>query len=348
MLKEPKKRMPAEWENPVNILITYPGRNTDWDYILEEARNQFDGMIESLLEGGEKVWLITDGEISPELREKILKGEGRIFDNIPYNDTWTRDYGFITIEENGNYRLLDFGFNGWGLKFAADKDNLVNLELVKKGYVESDNYLNCRDFTLEGGSIESDGKGTILTTASCLCSPNRNGGLTEEEAENVLKNRLGAQRVLWLHHGFLEGDDTDSHIDTLARIAPDDTILYVAPPKNSADIHYAELCEMEKELKTFLTSDGKPFRTIPLPFPDPIYDEDGYRLPATYANYLVTGNNLYLPVYNQPENDKEALESIKKAFPNHKIYTVNCLTLIKQHGSLHCSTMQMYQNPSKQ
>lgn len=342
MLKKLKKRMPAEWEAPRHILITYPGKNTDWDYILHEAKDQFNRMIQTFLEGGESVWLITDGEISPELREKILKSNGKVFDDISYNDTWTRDYGFITIEENGNYRILDFGFNGWGLKFAADKDNLINLELVKKGYLESNKYFNYRDFILEGGSIESDGMGTILTTASCLCSPNRNGGLTEVEIENVLKNRLGAQRVLWLHHGFLEGDDTDSHIDTLARIAPEDTILYVAPPKDPNDIHFAALCKMEKELKTFLSQAGKPFRIIPLPFPDPIFDEEGNRLPATYANYLVTRENLYLPIYNQPENDKKAIESVKKAFPKHKVHTVNCRTLIKQHGSLHCSTMQLY------
>lgn len=213
---------------------------------------------------------------------------------------------------------------------------------MEKGFISKKEYKNNRDYTLEGGSIESDGNGTLLTTTRCLCSPERNGGKKKEEIEKILRQRLGAQRVLWLDYGFLEGDDTDSHVDTLARIAPNDTIVYVAPPENRDDVHYEELKKMEEQLKEFTTKNGKPYRLIALPFPDAIFDSDGQRLPATYANYLVTESNIYVPVYGQKEKDTLACSAIQEAFPGHKLHTVDCRTLIKQHGSLHCSTMQRY------
>lgn len=336
------KSMPAEWENPDRILLTLPSANTDWNYILPEALDQFDRLIDKLLEGGEKVTLIVAQDAPSNLLDKYRAMGVEIISDIDFNDTWTRDYGPITVDCGNELLELDFGFNGWGLKFEADKDNLVNLNMVEKGYRPKERYRDNRDYTLEGGSIESDGLGTILTTSRCLCSPNRNGGKKKAEVEKILATRLGARRVLWLDYGFLEGDDTDSHIDTLARIAPDNTIVYVAPPKDKKDVHYKELKNMERQLKAFRTEEGKPYRLISLPFPEPIFDEEGCRLPATYANYLVTGSSVYMPVYGQPENDREAVEKIKLVFPDHKVYTVECLTLIKQHGSLHCSTMQLY------
>ena len=336
------RRMLAEWENPKAILMAYPHQNSDWNYILPEAQNQFDRIINSLLDGGEKLILLSQVDLPRPLENKIKKSGSLILKDIPYNDTWTRDYGPITIFKNGDMAELDFGFNGWGLKFASDRDNLVNLNLVTRGYRNQNSFENHRDFILEGGSLETDGKGMLLTTTRCLCSDNRNGGKSKEEIEPILKEKLGVSRILWLDHGFLEGDDTDSHIDTLARLAPENTIVYVAPPKEKMDPHYSELKLMEEELNSFRTIEGKPFRCIPLPFPDPIYDENGERLPATYANYLVTSKAVYLPVYNQPENDRKAVEAIERAFPNHRIFTIDCRTLIKQHGSLHCSTMQLY------
>lgn len=337
-----RKKMIPEWDNPRRILITMPGKKTDWNYILEEAHAQYKELIEALINGGEKIIMICDDSAPEETVALVKENGGTVVTDIPYNDTWTRDYGPITILKENKLRELDFGFNGWGLKFASDKDNLVNLRMAEKGYRDRKKYKNRRDFTLEGGSIESDGEGTILTTSRCLCSPERNGGKSKEEIERILRHRIGAKRVLWLDHGFLEGDDTDSHVDTLARIAPDHTIVYVAPPKDRQDVHHDELVKMESQLKEFRTADGHPYRLLPLPFPDAIYDEDGQRLPATYANYLVTTNNVYVPVYGQPENDDRACEVIQQAFPNHKLHRVNCCTLIKQHGSLHCSTMQLY------
>lgn len=343
MQKEIKKmRMPAEWENPERILLAFPSKETDWAYILNEATDQFIRLLEALVWGGEKILLLA-AEDTPEKATRLVEENGgTVVKTVEFNDTWTRDYGPLTIEENGTLKELDFGFNGWGLKFAADKDNLVNLRLTQEGYRDIANYSNNRDYELEGGSIETDGKGTILTTSRCLCSPNRNGGKSKEEIEKILKERLGAERVLWLDHGFLAGDDTDSHIDTLARMAPNDTIIYTGTPEDQNDIHFQELLKMENQLKNLRTKEGEPYRLQALPFPDPIFDENGERLPATYANYLVTGRNLYVPTYGQPEKDREAISKISEIFPDHKAWAVDCRTLIKQHGSLHCSTMQLY------
>ena len=195
------------------------------------------------------------------------------------------------------------------------------------------------DFVLEGGSIESDGKGTILTTSKCLLAPHRNQPLTKEQIEARLLEALHAERILWLDYGYLAGDDTDSHIDTLARFCPDDTIAYVQC-LDKEDEHYAELSKMEAQLQSFRTTNGKPYRLIPLPMAKAIYDEDGNRLPATYANFLITNGAVLMPTYGDASTDLKAKERLQEAFPHHDIIGIDCQTLIIQHGSLHCCTMQ--------
>ena len=253
--------------------------------------------------------------------------------------SFIRDHGFITLLQNdGTPLLLDFCFNGWGMKFAANKDNLINWNLYQSNLLKG-SYTNCRNFILEGGSIESDGKGTMLTTSTCLLAPNRNDVMTREDIELYLKERFNLQQVLWLDHGFLAGDDTDSHIDTLARLCPDNTIVYVQCT-DSADEHYDELSKMEEQLKTFRTLENTPYRLLPLPMPTAIYDEEGERLPATYANFLIMNDAILYPTYNQPDNDQKAAQILAQAFPEKDIVGIDCCPLIKQHGSLHCVTMQ--------
>jgi len=257
---------------------------------------------------------------------------------IPTNDTWIRDYGYISIKENGNNKLLDFTFDGWGGKFEASLDNAVNTTLHKKGYMGT-TPLECIDFVLEGGSIESDGEGTILTTSACLCNPNRNDGLSKEKVEEYLVKYLGTKRVLWLDHGYLAGDDTDSHIDTLARFVNSTTIMYVKC-EDQTDEHYEALNKMQTQLQNFRTKEGKPYTLIPLPMTKAIYNEDKKRLAASYANFLITNDALLYPTYND-KNDKVAQAIFKTFFPDKEIIPINCLKLIEQGGSLHCSTMQV-------
>ena len=260
------------------------------------------------------------------------------FSILNSNDTWARDHGFITLtDDEGHHRLLDFCFNGWGEKFPAELDNAINRRLYDEGKLGGD-YVDCLDFVLEGGSIESDGRGTVFTTTGCLLAPHRNQPLTKAQIEERLKRELHAERILWIDHGNLTGDDTDGHIDTLVRICPDDTLLYMGCD-DPEDEQYDELRLMEEQLKTFRTIDGRPYRLKKLPMPRPIYDGDD-RLPATYANFLIINGAVLCPTYAQPDLDAEALRIIGEAFPDREIVGIDCRSIIKQHGSLHCCTMQ--------
>ena len=273
--------------------------------------------------------------VAPEEAQPIINFQLSIINS---NDTWARDHGFITLtDDEGHHRLLDFCFNGWGEKFPAELDNAINRRLYDEGKLGGD-YVDCLDFVLEGGSIESDGRGTIFTTTGCLLAPHRNQPLTKAQIEERLKRELHAERILWIDHGNLTGDDTDGHIDTLVRICPDDTLLYMGCDDPN-DEQYNELRLMEEQLKTFRTIDGRPYRLKKLPMPRPIYDGDD-RLPATYANFLIINGAVLCPTYAQPDLDAEALRIIGEAFPDREIVGIDCRSIIKQHGSLHCCTMQ--------
>ena len=319
-MKMKKRRMLAEWEPQSCIQLTWPHAHTDWAPILPEITAVYEQMKAAI-----------------EQFEPVL-----VVDEIPHNDTWARDHGFITIEEVSDERLevrelklLDFCFNGWGEKFEAALDNQINRQLYDKGLVKGI-YEDHLDFVLEGGSIESDGKGTVFTTECCLMAPHRNQPLTKQQIEERLMQYLGAERIVWLQHGSLLGDDTDGHIDTLVRICPDDTLLYTG-----GDDDHPDLALMEQELQQLRTTDGHPYRLLKLPLPHPIFG-DGERLPATYANYLVINGAVLVPTYNQPDLDAEALRIVGQTFPNRQAIGIDCCAVIKQHGSLHCCTMQYY------
>ncbi len=333
----------AEWEECQAVLLALPEKHTDWNYILNEARNQYRSILESFTRNGLHCVLLTsDKKQAAELLKDCNKDLLTLI-NVDYNDTWTRDYGPVSVVRGDRLRVLDFGFNGWGLKFASDKDNLVNLHLNDMSVIKPEVYCNERDFILEGGSVESDGRGTILTTSRCLCSPNRNGGKNKAEMNKILHDRLGAEHVLWLDYGYLEGDDTDSHIDTLCRMAPDNTILFTGC-RDMDDPHFEQLLKMRAQLTMFRTPEGEPYNLVELPLPDPVFDEEGNRLPASYANYLVTPEKIFMPVYSQPGKDTLACHTLRIAFPDHDVVPIECTTLVKQHGSLHCATMQLPDN----
>lgn len=335
-----QRRFPAEWETESIILMALPNAYTDWEETLEDVLYTYKCIIEAFIDAGEEVLFLVRDKDEAKRIIGIAEGVSLHYLEYDFNDTWTRDYGPLTVEIDCAWKALDFGFNGWGLKFAADKDNLATLALVKAGILKEDAYANCRDFILEGGSVESDGHGIVLTTSRCLCSPNRNGGKSKRQLEETLHRLLGAEKILWLDHGALEGDDTDSHIDTLARLCPDNTILFT-DYGDEKDSHHEEMANMRRQLEEFTSLQDKPFRLIPLPFPKPQYDKEGRRLPATYANYLATDRNVFFPTYSDPEKDIAAKRAISMAFPGHNITGIDCRALIVQHGSLHCATMQI-------
>ena len=323
-------RLPAEWESQWGVQLTWPHADTDWAPMLDEITVTYEDMAREIARREHLLIVTPEGADLSSLTPLLIP--------LPSDDTWARDHGFISlIDDQGHRRLLDFRFNGWGEKFPASQDNALNRRLYDLGAIEGD-YVDCLDFVLEGGSIESDGRGTIFTTTGCLLAPHRNQPLTKAEIEDRLKQALCAERILWIDHGNLTGDDTDGHIDTLVRICPDDTLLYVGCD-DPADEQYAELKLMEEQLTTFRTLEGKPYRLLKLPMPRAIYDGKD-RLPATYANFLVVNGAVLCPTYAQPDLDAEALRLIGEAFPEREIVGIDCRSIIKQHGSLHCCTMQ--------
>ena len=330
------RKMVAEWGKQRCVLMSFPHEETDWaEGSLTEALTPFIRIAQAIAYGQPVYIICRDKEA---ISKHFCSKNNISFIQIPTNDTWIRDYGYLSIQEEGESKLLDFTFDGWGGKFEAGLDNNVNTALHHKGYMGI-TPLEQIDFVLEGGAVESDGEGTILTTSVCLCNPNRNGGLTKAQIEERLQRYLGAQRILWLDHGYLTGDDTDSHIDTLARFVNSETIVYVKCD-DKEDEHYEALGKMEAQLHTFKTAEGKPYTLIPLPMCETKVDKAGNRLPATYANFLITNDALLYPTYSD-KNDKKVGELFAALFLDREIIPINCLKLIEQGGSLHCSTMQV-------
>ena len=339
MLSKRNRSFAAEWDCQDGILIAWPHAGTDWAYMLDEVTACYVQLAKAVLQDDERLVIVAPDadEVRTALGSDVDWSRITIVE-LPTNDTWVRDYGPITVWHEGRMSLADFTFNAWGMKFAADCDNLVTSRLNERGVFNMP-LLNNRDIVLEGGSIETDGNGTVMTTTCCLTAPNRNDAMSREEMEQVLLERLGCVKMLWLDHGSLAGDDTDGHIDTLARFAPGGIILYTGCD-DPEDEHFEPMRQMEEQLKTFTDADGNHYHLIKLPQPDACYDEIS-RLPATYANFLVTNHQVLVPIYGQPEKDLQACQLIGDAFPGRKVTGIDCQALICQHGSLHCATMQL-------
>ena len=328
---------PPEWYPQSAVQLTWPNEKTDWSDTLDETCSVYTNLAFEIVRH-EKLLIVCDNESLVRSQLFGINFDRIIFKEMDYNDTWARDHGGITVFINEKPVVYDFIFNGWGMKFAAGKDNLITRRLAAaKTFREDIEVVNMQPFVLEGGSIESDGNGTMLTTVECLSSVNRNEYLNKEQLEYHLKDFFGAKRILWLENGYLAGDDTDSHIDTLARFCDERTIAYVKCT-DEADEHFAELKAMEEELKIFQTLDGQPYKLIPLPMAKPVY-ENGKRLPATYANFLIINGAVLMPFY-KTEKDEEAKKALKEAFPDREVIGIDCGPLIRQGGSLHCITMQ--------
>lgn len=333
------RRLPAEWEEQDGVLLAWPHAKTDWHDTLAQVQKVFVEIARAISRY-EQLVIVTPAIIPAEeqLRRAGISPDRFTLYRIPTNDTWSRDFGPITVYENNQPVLYDFGFNGWGLKFAAHHDNLVTAQLAAQGAFGK-NTVRVPGLVLEGGSIDSDGAGTVLTTTKCLLSANRNPHLDRHSLEQTLGNLLGVKRFCWLNNGSLYGDDTDAHIDTLARFCPDNTIAYVCCD-DPHDEHFTTLAAMAQELRALRTINGQPYQLVPLPWPQPCFAPDGHRLPATYANFLIINRAVLVPTYGIPQ-DTAAVETIARLFPDRETIGINCRPLINQHGSLHCVTMQL-------
>lgn len=308
-----------EWEKQDFVQLVLPHKNSDWNCCFDEVIKTFKEIAFTIAKYQKVLILYQEDEIL-----KTFKHRNFIFRKIDTNDTWSRDFGAISIKENGQLKLLDFKFNGWGLKFPSNLDNNISRKLFK--------YLISYNFTLEGGAIDSNGE-TLLVTTECLMEKNRNYPLSKNEIDIFLKDIFGIKDIIWIENGYLSGDDTDSHIDTLARFVNKNTIVYMKCYDEN-DEHFIALNKMEAELKK------TNFNLIPLPLPKAIYYEKE-RLPATYVNFLIINNALLLPIYDD-ENDQKVIDIFKNIFPNREIIAINSNSLIKQHGSIHCVTKEYF------
>lgn len=366
--QKPQIRLKAEWEKQRAILLSFPHANSDWASHIDEARACFVEIIKVITQF-EKVIICLDAQdlqgfafLRNEFARDFAKSTIENFHTFCFsslklsetitiafvrtNDTWARDFGVITLSSQSPQNppkniLLNFCFNGWGLKYSANFDNQINANLKKMKILKDT--MRTIDFVLEGGSIDTDGAGTLLTTSACLLEPNRNPSLSKSQIQSKLKKTLGISRVLWVDFGYLRGDDTDSHIDMLARFVDRQTIAYVGCDDIN-DEHYEELAKMQAQLKSFRQKNGKPYKLIRLPFVSAIYESNDTgkeRLPASYANFLFVNGGLLVPTYDD-KNDKKAIEILSNALPHLRVVGVNARTLIKWHGSLHCITMQLY------
>ncbi len=321
------KRLIGEFEEQSFTQIIFPHEDTDWKPYLKEAQKNFIDIIDAVIKY--QKCLVVCSDIS-SVKSHFKPHENLHFIEYKTDDTWARDSSALCVETDTGIKLLDFEFTAWGDKFEASKDNLMSRNIAK--YYSKD--LESIGFILEGGGIESNGENIILTTSACMLNKNRNAELDAVEITQKLNSLFGATQILYLNHGYLSGDDTDSHIDTLARFISKNQIMYVKC-EDKKDEHYEELKLMEEELK--LLSKEHDLELIALPMPSAIYFQEE-RLPATYANFLFVNGAILLPIYGIKE-DKEAINLFKRTFVHLNIIPINCEILIRQHGSLHCVTM---------
>lgn len=315
----------AQWQAQENIFFALPDINTDWAPYLEDILDSYEDLVSKVCKF-EKVILISS---EAQSFERFKKYENVEFMQIPINDTWIRDFGPIDFIKDDKIASYNFKFNAWGGKFEANLDNAVNEQIFKnlKGDLIDIN------LELEGGSIDFNGQGVMLTTSECLLNANR-GSRDKNFLDKVLKKLFGLEEIIWLDHGFILGDDTDSHIDTLARFVNENTIVYMVCDDES-DIHYSELKSMEEELRK------TKFNLVPLYLPKAIF-YDGKRLGATYCNFIFINNALIMPIYGDDEADKKAIETMKNLVKDREIIPVRAEVFLRQNGSLHCSSQIRY------
>ncbi|AEE21296.1 Agmatine deiminase [Glaciecola sp. 4H-3-7+YE-5] len=329
-------RLLPEWAPQEAIILAWPDDKTDWQPWLADVIQVYLTIIATLNQAGTGViLLIRDDQRSTftSLSKDFAQPIDRVLlVRADYNDTWVRDYGFLTCHSSGGMQPIEFNFNGWGNKFDAKKDNQINQQVLA-GLCRLP--LQSFDVVAEGGALEIDDAGVLLSTEFCLSNPERNGDMTMSQYRGAFKVALGAKSVHIFQHGHLEGDDTDGHIDTLVRFTPDDGLVVQSAFNVPDDSHHAGLAALVTECREALP-EHKIFE-LPLPC---VFNQQGERLPASYANYLINNKQILCPVYQQPQDDL-AMEVMAKAYPGHSIVPINCLPLVQQFGSLHCISMQV-------
>lgn len=331
----------AEWANQDGVLLAWPHAQSDWLPLLARIERVYAELLYHIARFEHVVLLCHSEDLAESVREKLtvrgIKPERVHILTVPYNDTWLRDSGPLTVADTQQVQVCDFRFNGWGGKFDATLDDRICHALSQHPLFQA--RYQSYDVILEGGSIDTDGAGTLLTTRQCLLTETRNPDMQVSDYENLFAREFGIERVLWLQHGTLEGDDTDGHVDMLARFCDPNTIAYTSCER-SEDVHYPSLTALASELAALRTRDGRPYTLVPLPIPKAIYNQDGQRLPASYANFLIINDAVLVPLY-EDRNDERVLQRLRECFPQRQVIGINARAVIEQFGSIHCLTMQL-------
>lgn len=335
--------LPGEWAHQQAMLLVWPRAGGDWGNGLDAAREVIAQMAAALAPHQRVVLAAADDDCAYSIASHPVLaeiGHGRLRVCLAANDDiWARDTGPLTVIEDGKRLFTDFRFDGWGGQFGASHDDKLTATLFEADALGA-GVLERHEYTLEGGSIEVNGVGALLTTERCLIAGRRNADIDRAQADALLRATFGVETVHWLAHGDLIGDDTDGHIDTLARFAAPDTIVYQGC-RDTADDHFAPLAAMAEELAALRQTGGEPYRLVELPLPRPVFDpEDGHRLPAGYANFLIANGCVLAPAFGDPA-DETAHAILAELFPNREIVPIDSRALIRQHGGLHCAAMQI-------
>jgi agmatine deiminase len=339
--------LPAEWEKQKAIWFTWPQNQDTWSQVWDEAQKAYQEIIRKALRYQDVILLVNDESLRVRL-QKELKSENAFRLEIlicPTNDSWIRDYGAITVrvpEGNGQSNgqssgpgnrlvTLDFTFNSWGGKYPPwDKDDAVPIFMANHRGRE----LHTLDFVLEGGSIDANGQGLLLTTTQCLLNPNRNPNLARDQIEEVLNGYLGINKTLWLESG-INGDDTDGHVDDLARFT-DARTVFCAIETDATDENYAPLKSNMQALNRYSRNSDLEVVEVPMPLRQ---IKAGLRTPATYLNFLILNGAVLVPIFHDKRDDK-TLQLFEKHFPDRRIEPVDCRSLVFGQGAIHCSSMQ--------
>jgi agmatine deiminase len=332
-------RMPAEWEPQEAVWLSWPHRRATWPRHFRPIPRKFADIV-AAISRFEKVRINCAAQLQPSAKRLCaLAGADltrRTFYDHPTNDAWCRDHGPIFVKHNrtGEVALTDWDYTAWGGKYPPfDLDNAIPRRIAREFRLRR----FAKEMVLEGGSIEVNGEGLLLTTEACLLNKNRNPDLTRSEIEQTLRDMLGVHTILWLGEGIV-GDDTDGHVDDLSRFFAADGIV-TAVERNRRDRNFAALDENLARLRALRTPAGKKFRIAELPMPAPCFCE-GQRLPASYANFLVINGAVLVPAFRQPRRDAEAAEVLATCFPGREIILIDCLELVWGRGTLHCISQQ--------
>jgi len=334
-------RLPAEWEKQSAALLTWPHQHSDWSATLTAIQPTYIALAQAISQRQKLLITCWDEQHQKQIKKQLkhCNAKNIYYFNVPTNDTWVRDNGPIGIFcELAQPHLLDFQFNSWGNKYKSDLDNALTTSLHHLHAFANTPVIKM-PMVLEGGSIDVNGTGTLLTTCRCLLASSRNPTLSQTDIQNQLTKTLGINQFLWLKHGYLAGDDTDSHIDILARFCGEETLCFIHC-EDATDEHFTELSLMKKELEAFRTRSGQPYQLHALPLPAAKYNKNGERLATSYANFFIINTAVLVPVYDDPQ-DEQAINILKTCFPEREIIPIPSLDLIQQGGSIHCATLQL-------